>query len=326
VSAAIEVLGYRRNAAATALALGRSRSLGVIALDGTRFGPASTLCGIEEAAFHSQYAVIVTNLRSTDYRTVHDAVNRMIGRGVDGIIILAPLREVARTLRDLPIGLPSVAVEGELGTSIDVVGSDQSAGARIATAHLLDLGHPTVWHIAGPGVSLEANQRAAGWREALERAGAEVPFLLRGDWTARSGFETGRMLARIPEVSAVFVANDAMAVGVLRAFHESSRDVPDDVSLVGFDDIPEGAYFNPPLTTVHQDYGEVGRRSLAVLLDLVECRARASQRHVVDATLVVRGSTARRWKRDACASSRPRPNGEEASLDVSTRPADVACS
>ena len=138
---------------------------------------------------------------------------------------------------------------------------------------------------------LEARQRLAGWRATLENAGVEVPPPLIGDWSAKSGYELGQLLARMPEVKAIFAANDSMALGVLRALHEHGRAVPDEVSLVGFDDMPEAAYFTPPLTTVRQDFGEVGRRSLALLVDQIESGARAAKRLVIGTSLVVREST-----------------------------------
>jgi DNA-binding LacI/PurR family transcriptional regulator len=156
----------------------------------------------------------------------------------------------------------------------------------------LSLGHQTVWHVAGPTDWLEARQRTAGWRRTLEEAGAEVPPPLPGDWSARSGYDAGRVLARMPDVTAIFAANDSMAVGIMRAFHEAGRPIPGAVSLVGFDDVPEAAYYSPPLTTIRQDFGEVGRRSLALLLDQIEAGSRPAQRHVVETTLVVRDSTA----------------------------------
>jgi DNA-binding LacI/PurR family transcriptional regulator len=297
VLAAIEQLGYRRNSAARALVTGRSQTLGVVTLNSTLYGPASTLYGIEQAALDSQYSVTVASLRSTDRPAVREAISRLVDQGVEGVVVIAPLVSVAEALGDLPADLPLVAVEGDAEAEIDVVTVDQLAGAQSATRLLLELGHPTVWHVAGPTDWLEATQRTAGWRVTLEQAGAEVPPPLRGDWSARSGFEAGRVLAKMPEVSAVFVANDSMAVGVLRAFHEHGRSVPGDVSVVGFDDVPEAAYFSPPLTTVRQDFGEVGRRSMALLLDQIESGSRAAKRHVVETTLVVRGSTAARTKR-----------------------------
>ena len=263
VWAAIDQLGYRRNGAARALVSGRSHALGVLAFDSAQFGPAATLHGIERAARESHYSVTVTNLQSTDRAAIRNAMSHLVEHGVDGVVALASVLSVAQAL---PAGLPMVAVEGEPTARIDVVSVDQHAGASAATRHLLDLGHLTVWHVAGPTHSVEANQRTAGWRSALECAGAEISPPLHGDWSARSGFEAGRVLARIPEISAIFVANDSMTVGVLRALHECGRQVPYDVSLVGFDDVPESAYLNPPLTTIHQDFGEVGGAQLRASL------------------------------------------------------------
>jgi DNA-binding LacI/PurR family transcriptional regulator len=310
VLAAIEELGYRRNSAARALVTGRSQTLGVVTLNSTLYGPASTLYGIEQAALESEYFMTVASLRSTDRPAVRQAIGRLVDQGVDGVVVIAPLVSVAEALADLPAGLPVVAVEGDAGADIDVVTVDQHAGAQSATRHLLDSGHATVWHVAGPPDWLEAQQRTAGWRATLEEAGAEVPPPLPGDWSARSGFEAGRVLAHMPEVSAVFVANDAMALGLLRAFHASGRQVPGDISVVGFDDVPESAYFTPPLTTIRQDFGEVGRRSLALLLDQIESGSRAARRIVVETTLVVRDSTTERVPkkrtRASSASSLPR--------------------
>lgn len=292
VLAAIEQLGYRRNSAARALVTGRSQTLGVVTLNSTLYGPASTLYGIEQAALESKYFITVASLRSTDRPAVRQAIGRLIDQGVEGVVIIAPLVALAEALADLPADLPVVAVEGDADADIDVVTVDQDAGARAATAHLLAHGHKTVWHVAGPTDWLEARQRTVGWRRTLEEAGAEIPPPLRGDWSARSGYDAGRVLARMPDVTAIFAANDSMAVGILRAFHEAGRSIPGETSLVGFDDVPEAAYYSPPLTTVRQDFGEVGRRSLALLLDQVESGSRPAQRHVVETTLVVRDSTA----------------------------------
>ncbi len=291
VLAAIEELGYRRNNAARALVTGRSQTLGVVTLNSTLYGPASTLYGIEQAALESDYFVTVASLRSTDRPAVRQAIARLVDQGVEGVIVIAPVDSVVEALADLPRDLRVVAVEGDADADIDVVTVDQHAGAQSATEHLLSLGHATVWHVAGPTDWLEARQRTSGWRSTLERAGLEVPPPLRGDWSPRSGFEAGRVLARMPEVSAVFVANDSMAVGVLRAFDEHGLNVPGDVSIVGFDDVPEAAYISPPLTTVRQDFDEVARRSLALLLDQISSGTRAAKRQVVGTTLVVRDST-----------------------------------
>jgi DNA-binding LacI/PurR family transcriptional regulator len=165
-----------------------------------------------------------------------------------------------------------------------------------ATRHLLNLGHQTVWHLAGPPDWKESEDRIDGWKSVLEAAGAPVPELVRGDWTPRSGYELGQDLLQIRELTAVFVANDQMALGLLRRLHESGRAIPDDLSVVGFDDIPEAAYFTPPLTSVRQDFAELGRRCLHTLLQRIEGEE-GQPRIVVAPELVVRESSGAAPKR-----------------------------
>ena len=172
-----------------------------------------------------------------------------------------------------------------------MVAVDQVAGAVSATEHLLELGHETVWHITGPPNFIESCQRLHGWRTTLQRAGADLPEPLVGDWSPRAGYDLGRRLSREPAVTAVFVANDQMALGLLRAMHEAGRDVPGELSVVGFDDIPEAPYFLPPLTTVRQDFNEMGRRSLRLLLRTIETGESPSSGTLVPPELIVRAST-----------------------------------
>lgn len=290
VLAAIQQLGYRPNAVAQALVTGRSRTLGVVSFDTTLYGPASTLLGIEQAAHDAEYAVAIASLRALNRATVVEAVERLVRQGVDGVAVVAPQRAAVDALRHVPQVVPVVAVEAGPDDSVPVVAVDQRAGAASATRHLLDLGHRTVWHVAGPEDWLEAEQRVAGWRAELEAAGAPVPELLRGDWSPRSGYEAAQRLLAT-DATAVFVANDQMALGLLRWLHEVGRETPRTLSVVGFDDIPEAAYFTPPLTTVRQDFAELGRRCLRLLLGQLERRTPA-ERALVAPELVVRRSTA----------------------------------
>ena len=270
VLAAMAELGYRPNLTARALATGRSRTLGVVSFDTTLYGPASTLLGIERAAHEAGYFIVVASMQALDRASLIDAVERLRIQRVDGILAIAPLKVAADALPHVPDEVPLVAVEGGPAGDIPVVEVDQLAGARSATRHLLDLGHATVWHIAGPADFLEAERRLEGWRETLAAAGVEAPPPLKGDWSARSGYDLGRRLTGDPAVTAIFVANDQMALGALRALHEAGRSVPGEVSVVGFDDIPEAAYFLPPLTTIRQDFDELGRRSLQLLLRMID--------------------------------------------------------
>jgi DNA-binding LacI/PurR family transcriptional regulator len=291
VLAAMDELGYRPNFIARALATGRTNTLGVVSFDTTLYGPASTLLGIERAAHEAGYFIVVASMKALDRPSLADAVERLRVQGVDGILVIAPLRVAAEALLHAPSDIPLVAVEAGPDGELPVVQVDQALGASRATAHLLDLGHATVWHLAGPDEFLESAQRLAGWRDTLRAAAAEPPPPLTGDWSARSGYDLGRRLARDPEVTAIFVANDQMALGVLRAMHEAGRVIPDDVSVVGFDDVPEAAYFLPPLTTIRQDFDELGSRSLRLLLRRIDDGEHSLPGSPVEPELIVRAST-----------------------------------
>lgn len=297
VLAAIRKLDYRPNLLAQALVTGRSMTLGVVSFDTTLYGPASTLLGIEEAAHAAGYAVGIASLKALHRSSILAAVERLRRQGVDGIVVIAPQKSAVDALLHLPPDVLVVAVEAGPDDSVPVVAVDQFGGAAGATRHLLDLGHRTVWHVAGPEDWLEAEQRVDGWRSALAAAGVPAPPLLRGDWSARSGYELGERIVEAADVTAVFVANDQMALGLLRRLHEAGRATPGQISIVGFDDIPEAAYFTPPLTTVRQDFAELGRRCLHVLLGQIRNGRRAWERVVVPTELVVRRSTAARGGR-----------------------------
>jgi DNA-binding LacI/PurR family transcriptional regulator len=293
VLAAMQELGYRPNPVARALVTGRSKTLGVVSFDTTLYGPASTLFGIERAAHEAGYFIIVASLEALNRSSVVDAVERLRRQGVEGILVIAPHSEASEALLHAPHDVPLVAAEAGPEHGAPVVAVDQVAGAVSATQHLLDLGHRTVWHISGPRNFIEARQRREGWRTTLEAAGAEVPEPLTGDWSPAAGYELGQGLSAQADVTAVFVANDQMALGLLRAMHEAGRDIPGELSVVGFDDIPEAAYFQPPLTTVRQDFIEMGRRSLRLLLTAIETgRRRAASGSLVPPELIVRASTA----------------------------------
>ncbi|WP_439379976.1 substrate-binding domain-containing protein [Amycolatopsis lexingtonensis] len=247
-------------------------TLGVIATGATASGPA--LHGLRAAAREQGYALNVFSVPGPGDAAVSAAVAGLRLQGVAGIVVLD-----ARFVPD-PAPIPLVPAAS----------TDQYAGARRATEHLLDLGHLTVWHLGGPEDGPAARARERGWRETLERHGAEVPPVVRGDWSARSGYRAGQSLAAEPGVQAVFSANDHMALGLLAAFSEAGMRVPRDAHVVGFDDVPEAAYFAPPLTTVRQDFVAAGRQTLAALIARIDGVA-GPVRGTVEAELVVRESS-----------------------------------
>jgi DNA-binding LacI/PurR family transcriptional regulator len=291
VLAAIRELGYRPNAAARTLVTGKTNVLGVISFDTTLYGPASMLYGIERAA-HPEYFVAIASLPGFDRRSLTQAVDRFLGQAVAGIIVIAPQTEAVEALAGLAARIPLVAVGSDSTAAVPSAKIDNEAGAAMATRHLLDLGHRTVYHISGPDSWFDARDRVNGWRQALSAAGAPEPEMLRGDWSARSGYEIGLRLAMSPEVTAVFCANDSMALGFLRAAAERGRELPRDLSVVGFDDFPEAAYFWPPLTTVRQDFGALGAQALESLLVQIMAGGEAGSSTPIMPDLIVRFSSA----------------------------------
>ncbi len=292
VRAAIAELGYRPNRAARVLVTGRSQLIGVVAQNSTLYGPASLLAAFEQAAAEAGFAVGVASLGTLDRDSISAAVERHLDQRVAGLVVIAPVASADEALSAIPAGVPLVSVDGDPERDRALVTVDQLAGARVATEHLLAAGHRTVWHVAGPADWYDAAGRVAGWRQALTAAGAEVPPLVPADWSASAGYAAGQMLARMAEVTAVFAANDHLALGLLRALSERGRRVPGDVSVVGFDDVPEAAYFIPPLTTVRPDFLAVAQAGLDLLLAQMEDPGRAPGRVVVAPALVVRDSVA----------------------------------
>ena len=284
----VQQLGYRPNALARGLATGRSRTLGVVALDSVLHGPASTLLGVENAAREAGYGVSISSV--SDPEDSGRAIDVLRGQCVAGIVVIAPHVRTAQALADVPGDVPVVAVADTDQAPVPVVAVDQRSGARLATEHLLALGHRPVWHVAGPEGWLETEAREQSWRDAMRVRGVPEPPVLRGDWSPRSGYQAGRELVAHGGVDAVFVANDQMALGVLRAMAEAGLSVPHDVRVVGFDDVPEAAYFCPPLTTVRQDFLALGRKTFEQMLLRME-GGRPVRRSIVPAELIVRDST-----------------------------------
>jgi DNA-binding LacI/PurR family transcriptional regulator len=261
-------LGYRPNRAARALKLERNHRIGVVSLGSALFGPSSLLVSLERAARNTGYALSIVNTLEGARGSIAEAVESLLSEGVDAIVLSEPIDEGEAPLRiDVPVltigRAPSVVAPVVLAV-LEEEGGDLTESA---VRHLLSLGHATVHHLAGPQRWWAAQGRLESWRRALEKADAPVPVPLEGDWTPESGYRLGRELARDGEVTAVFAANDDMAIGLMRALAEAGRRVPEDVSVVGFDDIPIAAYLTPQLTTVRPDNALLAAVGLRRLLD-----------------------------------------------------------
>ena len=290
VEAAIERLGYRPNRAARALVRGRTGIVGVITTGSGYFGPSTIQRSIEDAARTDGLFASSVSLDTVTPATLAVSVEHLVRLAVEGIIVIAGQDDAVEVARQRTVGVPVVLVEGDLTRAQWTVGVDQVAGAQTAVRHLLDLGHREIVHLAGPDDWSEARARRDGWRAEMAAAGQRPLEPLSGDWSSASGYAAGRAVLD-SEATAVFCANDQMALGLLSALHGAGRRVPEDLSVVGFDDIPETPYLIPPLTTVRQDFVGVGQRAVAMLRAAIEGLPPVST-ELVQPELVVRASTA----------------------------------
>lgn len=273
VEDAIAVLDYKPNLAARALVTSRSRTLGILSATIGEFGPSSSIASIEDAARAAGYSVTTVNLPETTPEAIGEAIRQLGREQVGGIVALAPQVRVFNVLRGMAVGVPIVSLQTASGFDGVSLAADQVAGARAVTEHLIAAGHTDILHLAGPQDWIEAESRMRGYLDALREADLPTFPPIRGDWTADFGYFAGTELARRRDFTAVFAANDLMAIGLMHGFRDAGLDVPRDVSVVGFDDIPVAAHVWPPLTTVHQDFPELGRRAVGLLLAEIDGEA-----------------------------------------------------
>jgi len=284
---AMQELNYRPNAAARALSSSRSRMIGILSTSSGEYGPAASIAAVEAAARSRGYSVTIANADGLDPLSITEAVNHLANLAAEGLVVVAPQSQVLRALSELTIGIPYVTLQSTGITAAPERQFDQVVGARLATSHLAGLGHQRIGHIAGPSDWLDAAHRLEGFQGELADRGMDGDLVAVGDWSAASGHRAARELIA-KGVTAIFAANDQMALGALNAAVSSGLTVPEDLSIIGFDDVPEAAFYTPPLTTIRQDFAESGRRAVALLLHESELSPS------VQPQLVVRASTAQR--------------------------------
>lgn len=292
VLAAMQSLNYRPNSAARNLKAGRFRSIGFVTFNLATFGNERTLSAVAEASEAAGYTTTLLPVADPTQLDVAGAFGRLEEQAVDGIILVMSAEVGSLDEISMTVGLPLVIVDSDAHLPYTVVDTDQEQGARLALQHLFELGHRDIVHVSGPESSYSARRRAEAYRHAMIEHELAVLPVLTGDWSAASGLELGRqMLAgdRVP--TAVFAANDQMALGVMHAIHDHGLRVPEDISVIGFDDVDGAAEFWPALTTVHQNLDEVGRQAATLLLALIDGEPDEKQKILVQTRLVVRDST-----------------------------------
>lgn len=290
VLAVMAQLQYTPNRAARALVTSRSRTIGVLSASSTQYGPASSIAAIESAAQARGYWVSTVNIVASEPNSIRAGLAHLMAQSIEGLVVIAPQMRVFRSLAAQQIDVPYVTLQS---TGLDpdhTLTVDQIAGARLATKHLISLGHQQIYHLAGPQDWIEAESRMRGFLEEMSASDIPTTAPVLGDWTAEFGYYAGRELLQVRDFTAVFSSNDQMALGLMHAIRDEGLDVPRDISVVGFDDIPEAAHFWPPLTTVRQDFAELGRRCVELLLSPVEEHA-AHPVPLIMPELIVRAST-----------------------------------
>lgn len=293
VEAAMAELDYQRNRAARALARSTSEVIGIISSGEAWFGPTRALRAIEDAARAAGY--VPTHVPVPVPADTEWAVDHLLSLDADGIVVIAPTTHAVAAIADRSLNRPVVLVAAgaKPAPGISVVAVDQVLGARLAVRHLAELGHTRIHHISGPPEWFDAAARVVGWREECAALGLREGLLAQASWDAADGYTAANeLLDQDPALSAIFAANDLLALGATSAIIQRGARVPEDISVVGFDDIEGADYFIPALTTVRQPFGEVGSLAIETLLQMISGGPPALR--ISEPHLVVRKSTGRR--------------------------------
>lgn len=291
VEQAIAQLRYSPSPAARALVTRRTRTIGLITPGISDYGPTSIAMHFNIAARAARYSVDTVSAQDSDATAIRRVIESLLRQRVDALVLIVVDNAVLEFIRGLELTIPLVAVAATPRRSQHMVSIDQYRGARNAVRHLAELGHTNIQHLAGPSTAPDALERVRGWRDELTAQRLKIPELIQGDWTAAGGYDLGQRLEGGPGTAA-FASNDQMAIGLLSALRERGIRVPEDISVVGFDDVPEAPYMYPPLTTVRQDFAGLGALIMQKVLVAVEEPESATEDTPLSTKLIVRQSTA----------------------------------
>ncbi|MCA1900400.1 MAG: LacI family transcriptional regulator [Chloroflexi bacterium] len=301
VEEVVERLGYNPSALARSLIQRRSYTLGVVTSGLKHIGPSRTLNGVADKADELGYMLLMKELDNFDNSRVGEAIDSLLARQVDGIVWAAP--EIGdnhswldERLDRIPVPVIFLSMRPRKG--VFSVATDNYQGGAMAIRHLLGCGRKKIGHISGPLAWWEAVERKRAWRETLIEAGldAREEHCAEGNWSAASGEQAFiRLLESYPDMDAVFVANDQMALSVLREAARRGVSVPSQLAVVGFDNIPESAYFHPSLTTVFQDLQLLGEQAAQIVVEMIQARQQEqptfAQSKFIQPALIIRESS-----------------------------------
>ncbi|CAN5244047.1 LacI family DNA-binding transcriptional regulator [soil metagenome] len=291
VEQAIAQLRYSPSPAARALVTKRTRTIGLITPGASQYGPTSTAVNFNVAARAARFSVDTVSALDSDPAGIRAIVESLLRQRVDAIVLVVTDIAVLEVVLALELAIPIVIVAASSRRSPAIVSIDQYRGARMAVRHLIELGHTDIFHLAGPPEAPDAIERIRGWRDEIQENRLTLHEAVHGDWSARSGYELRGRLPLLGKGSAVFAGNDYMALGLISALAEEGLRIPDDSSIVGFDDVPEAAYFMPPLTTVRQDFAALGSLIMQKVLIAIEDPEDVALSVPMPTSLIVRRSS-----------------------------------
>lgn len=291
VERAMSDLSYVPNAAARALVTARSKMIGMVVADEIFFGPAGMLHSLKNEIRLADYFAISCSVDGSSSESMVEGIKHLRKLGLEAIVVTTPQFDYSETVRQMLPNIPALFIDSKSGEGQLSISLDNFAGTRLATEHLIGLGHKNILHISGPSTWQDAKPRVRGYESAMLAAGL-TPNVISADWLIETGYAIGLKLdLDASQTTAIVAANDHLALGLMKAFHERSIAVPDRVSIVGFDDIPEAAYLAPPLTTLRPDFDQLGKLAVGLILGSI------SQSETVDnktlyPELIIRNSTA----------------------------------
>ena len=301
VEEVVAQLGYRPSTLARSLIQQRSYTLGVVTFGLKHIGPSRTLNGVADKADDLGYMLLMKELDSYSSDRIDNVIDSLLARQVDGILWVAPEigdnhAWVDENMEKIPVPVLFIAMQPRKGVSS--VATDNYQGAVTATRHLFDCGRKKIGHISGPLSWWEADERKRGWQETLSTAGFDTSekHCAEGNWSSASGEQAfTQLLDSFPDMDAVFVANDQMALSVLREALRRGIRVPEQLAVVGFDNIAESAYFYPSLTTISQDLQMLGEKAVQNVVELIQARQEnqpmIAQSEFIQPTLIIRESS-----------------------------------
>lgn len=293
VEAAAKQLNYRPSMAARALVTKKNSMLGIIVGDTGLYGPAGMLNAMERQARDAGYYSLTVAIKQDSPEVWADGIEHLRRIGVEGLVCIAIKKELLELVVRTNAGVPIVTIDTDEVSGVTSVGLDNVQGAQTATNHLIGQGHKNILHISGPAGSIEARARIEGYKRAMKKAGLK-PIVVAGDWSAPTGFRLGLELnLQQNKISGVVLANDHLAVGFMHAMRMRGISIPKDLSIVGFDSIPESPYLDPPLTTVEQDFDRLGKTAMEQLFFKL-AGVQATKNVPLVPTLVIRESTSRK--------------------------------